>query len=67
MKFGELMDILSVNVAFEIFDKTDFTGIDYKTFMSDTSYYREYMNREIEIIKPSFNKDYKTQMLICLK
>lgn len=68
MKFKDLMDILNVNVAFEIFDKRNFTGVDFKTYMdNNTSYFREYENREIEIVKPSFNKNYKSQILICLK
>ena len=67
MKFKDLMDVLSVNVAFEICDKNS-TSIDFCTFMKDVSCHNKYADREIEIIKP-LNADnrYKTKLLICLK
>ena len=70
MKFKDLMDVLSVNVAFEILDKSDKnnTGVDFCTYMEDLSYHYKYADREIEIIQP-LNADnrYKTKLLICLK
>ena len=70
MKFKDLMDVLSVNVAFEIWDKSDKNGtsIDFYTFMKNVSCHNKYTDREIEIIKP-LNADncYKTKLLICLK
>jgi hypothetical protein len=70
MKFKDLMDVLSVNVAFEIWDKSDKngTGVDFYTYMEDLSCHYKYADREIEIIQP-LNADnrYKTKLLICLK
>ena len=68
MKFKDLMSVLSVNVAFEIWDKSDNTGIGFNTYMDDLSYSTKYADREIEIVKPlNADNHYKTKLLICLK
>ena len=56
MKFKDLMDVLSVNVSFEICDKNS-AGVDFYTFMKDVSCHNKYADREIEIISPSRNSN----------
>ena len=67
MKFKDLMDVLSVNVGFEISDPINNTGMDFDTFMHDAKNYRTYADRKVKLVKPAFNPKYKTYLTICLE